>query len=111
MNPDQLPHCEFDPVTKQIRFRNCSDDEGAMVQTAENRIKQITKQLAGRSGLTNRVRRALAREQNALQRWVESKRANSVAQVDEISEDKKVKALGKKLRWLAKKSDRNLDSS
>jgi hypothetical protein len=63
-----------------------------------HRIEQITRQLSGKSGLTNRERKELDRERNFLQRTF----MQTQSQPDPNT-DRKMKATEKKLRWLAKK--------
>ena len=110
MNPDELPRCEceFDPIGKlrKINFFNCPDDQDARTHVAANRIEQIEKQLSGRSGLTNRERRNLAKELNALKRQF-TQQPSPVAEADDTRKHKRLKAEWKKLRWRSRKFAQN----
>jgi hypothetical protein len=113
MNPDKLPRCEceFDQNTgkvTKITFINCPDDQDARVCVVEDTIAQVDKQLAARSGLTNRNRRALAKNRNALQRLLNSWQPQAV--VENANDSQKSKAIGKKLQSLARKFDRSQKS-
>jgi hypothetical protein len=66
------------------------------------RIEQITKQLSAKSGLTNRKRKELDRERNFLKRLSAPESPSPPSEKDE----RKMKAAGKKLRWLGRKADR-----
>jgi hypothetical protein len=109
MNPDELPYaeCEFDQNTgklRKIHFRNCAD-EADRDRAAKERIEKNRAQLNIRSGLTNRERRALHKCADALEQWLESIRPAPAAEVNDARKDKRHKATGKKLQWLARKFD------
>ena len=110
MNPDEFPHfeIEFDSKGKlfQIRSVNCGDDYETRRRIAENQIERLRKQLTGKSGLTTRERRRLAKEINALERRFNLERYSPVAEMDDERKQRRHKATGKKLQWLAKKVDR-----
>jgi hypothetical protein len=99
--PEEAPRCEchFDSKTRRwrVRYFNCSD-ENAENRARAHRIEQITRQLSGRSGLTNRERRELHRERNFLQRTFMQTQSQPGPNTD-----RRMKATEKKLRWLAKK--------
>ncbi len=110
MKSDEPPRCEceLDPNTGKVRkinFFNCPDDQNARTHVAANRIAQIEKQLAGRSGFTNRERRNLAKEANVLERTFNLGRHSPVAEMDNKRKERRLKATGKKLQWLARKVD------
>jgi hypothetical protein len=105
MNPDKLPHCECERDLNahgwKVRYFNCNDED-AKACARKNRAEQIEKQLVGRSGLTNRERRNLARERNFLQRHFTSTEPTA----EPPRKARKLKAMEKKLRWLGRKVDR-----
>jgi hypothetical protein len=100
--PETAPRCEtyFDSKTRRptVRYFNCND-ENAKNRARAHRIEQITKQLAARSGLTNRERRELHREGIFLQRLSPPPPPPPPSE----KEERKMKATEKKLQWLAKK--------
>ena len=105
MSAEQSPRCECYVNSKTrswtIRYFGCND-ENAKKQARAYRIEQIRKQLEGGSGLTNRERRELDREQNFLRR-------QSVTEPSSPPSEKaarKMKAAEKKLRWLTRKAHR-----
>jgi hypothetical protein len=109
MNPGELPYCEFefDQSTHKIsgvRVRNCADetdkDRAVKKHIEENRARLKTK-----SGLTNNERRRLHKEIDALERMFNLGRYSLVAEVNDARKEKKLKAQGKKLQWLARKAD------
>lgn len=105
MNPDDLPRCEWTDGKSGPTFFNCTDDD-VMLRAAEHRVEQITKQLDNPHGLTNRERRALAKERGRWRRWLNQKRPHLVS-VDEARRTRKrkrEKAREKKLEWLARKA-------
>jgi hypothetical protein len=55
--------------SREIRFPGCDSHE-AKVIAVEKRLVSVADQLAARSGVTNRERRALSREANMLRRWL-----------------------------------------
>jgi len=105
MSPEETPRveCEFDRATRawKTRWFNCDDDEAARARAAEHRIEQIDKQLSAGHGLTNREKRELAKERNFLQRNFTQQEAPR----SRLDDPRKLKAAGKKLRWLARKAD------
>ena len=108
MNSDELPYCEGTDGKFGPSFYNCPDDEDAMVNVAERRIEQITKQLDCPHGLTTRERRALANERKRWRRWISQKRPPAIA-VDEARQTrnrKRENARKKKLEWFARKIER-----
>ena len=101
MNATQPPRCECERYANgwKIRYFNC-DDEDAKACAVKNRVDQLEEQRRGRSGLTNRERRALASQLNFLKRQFNLGQSPvSAAEIDE----RKEKATEKKLRRLAKK--------
>lgn len=78
------------------------------IRATEIRIDQITKQLEGKSGLTNRERRALNSERYKLERRLNHVRVNE-EHSNPVSENpnaaRKLKTSEKKLAWAAKKLD------
>ena len=113
MNTDTTggsPSCEWLDAKKPAIFRNCCDKDGRPDKNrerraTENRIQTITNQLNCPRGLTNKERRALAGERGRLERMCGLGRF-SPAPVAELDE-RKDKAMQKKLRWLGKKEDRS----
>jgi hypothetical protein len=105
MTLEETPRCEcyFDSKTRSwtLRYFNCSDETGRKRARAY-RIEQITKQLSGGSGLTNRERRELDREQNFLRRQFATEPSSPPSE----KAAPKMKAEEKKLRWLARKAHR-----
>ena len=102
----ELPYCEFDQKTgklREIHFRNCAS-EADRDRAAKERIEQNRERLKARSGLTNKKRRRLHKEIDVLERWLESMRPASAAEVD-TRKEKKLKATAKKLQWLGRKLD------
>jgi hypothetical protein len=100
---EETPRCEcyFDSKTRSwtLRYFNCSDETGRKRARAY-RIEQITKQLSGGSGLTNRERRELDRERNFLKRLSPPVSRSLRSE----RKEKKMKAAEKKLRSLARKN-------
>jgi hypothetical protein len=103
MNARQPPRCECErsPNGWKVRYFNC-DDENTQAYAVKNRVEQIEGQRRGRSGLTNRERRALASELNFLKR--QFKLGQFPVPIGKLDK-RKEKAMEKKLRWLAKKAD------
>ena len=108
MNADESPRleCDFDRSNGSwtLRYFNCGD-EVAKEHAVKSRIEQIGKQLAGRSGLTNRERKNLAKELNFLQRQFR-KPERSKRPHETPNAVRKMKATEKKLEWLGRKFDR-----
>ena len=105
MSADHFPRCEYESSTGELHFFNCPNDRAAHERIARKRIAQITEQLSCPHGLTNRERRLLAKERNALQRTF-----GQPAPVNELSalkKHKKLKAAEKKLAWLARKTSKD----
>jgi hypothetical protein len=105
MNPHELPHLEveFDQNTgkiRAVRSRNCADETDE-THAAEERIKQLKM----RSGRTNKERLRLHKEIDALERMFNLGRYSLVVEVNDTRKEKRLKATGKKLPWLAKKVD------
>jgi len=103
------PRCqvEFDAKTRKVakfRFSKCSDDREDQKRVAASQVEQITKQLDCPRGLTNKERRLLSKERDALQR--EFLRGEADDKVKEAKQQKTLKAAGKKLRRRARKADR-----
>lgn len=101
-NPRPLCECEFDRVTGawKIGYFNCPSEE-AEKSAIRNRIEQITTQVAGTSGLTNRERTELSRERDFLNRhFLPPDRS-----VETPKAARKEKAAQKKLLWLTRKED------
>ena len=101
MAPEEVPRCEyyFDSTRRpSVRYFNCND-ETAENRARAHRIEQITRQLAGKSGLTNSERRELHNERIFLQR----RSPVPLPLPPSEKEARKMKAAEKKLRWLAQK--------
>ncbi len=108
MIPGEFPHFEIEfqkGKLSQIRSVNCGDDYEMRRHVAENQIERLRKQLTAKSGLTNPERRRRAKEINALERMFNLGRYSQVAEVDDARKDKRLKATGEKLQWLARKVD------
>ena len=106
MNTEGTPFCEWPDAKRPATFRNCADKDGCLDKNlqrraAEDRIEAIRKQLDCPHGLTNKERRALANERQRLERMCGLGRFSpaAVGQIDQ----RKEKAMEKKLRWLGKK--------
>jgi lysyl-tRNA synthetase class I len=105
MNPDELPHCEFDRKTgKLVTFKNCAN-EADRYRAAKERIQRNRERLKVRSGLTNKKRRRLHKEIVVLERWLESMRPAPIAEIDNKRKERRLKATQKKLQWLGKRVD------
>jgi hypothetical protein len=108
MNTGGIPSCEWPDAKRGATFRNCWDKDGCLDQNlqrraAEDRIEAITKQLDCPHGLMNKKRDALANERQRLERMFKLGKYSPVP-VGEIDE-RKEKAMEKKLRWSGKKKD------
>jgi hypothetical protein len=109
MNPEELPHCEFefDQSTGKIfrvGVRNCAD-EADRDRAVKKRIEENRARLKTKSGLTNKKRHRLHAEIDALERMFNLGRYSLVAEVNDARKERRLKAQGKKLRWLARKVD------
>jgi hypothetical protein len=82
--------------------------QAANISAVEKRIEEITMQLEGKSRLTNNKRRALNKERDRWQRWLRQTRLNEdhPEPKSDPASARRMKATEKKLRWLARKTDR-----
>jgi hypothetical protein len=108
MTIDEFPHFEIEfqnGKLSQIRSVNCGDDYETRRRVAEKQIERLRKQLTATEGLTNPERRHHAKEINALERTFNLGRYSPVTEMDDKRKQRRLKAEGKKLRWLARKAD------
>lgn len=110
-----VPTCEWLDPKSGPSFNVPYDEEGYQdkaqkILAAEKRIEEIKRQLdTPGAKLTNRKRQALGNERHRWERWLEHEKLNLagalLAERQRKKRASKLKAQGKKLRWLARKHD------